>query len=53
MTARAGVPLTLVLLDVATLKGKAEAAQLLRARPADAAPLQFGDQSIALRRTSL
>jgi len=50
---RPGVPLTLVALDIAPLPPEGEAADLLARRPATAAPLQNGDQSIALRRIGL
>lgn len=53
VTARAGAPLELVVLDIAPLAAHGEAAPLLQRRPADAVPLQNGDQSIAIRRVRL
>lgn len=50
LRARPGVPLELVASDIAPLAGSGEAGELLARRPSDAAPLQNGDQSIALRR---
>jgi len=53
MSARAGVPLALVALDITSLDDRGEAGRLRRARPSIAAPLQRGDQSVALRRIHL
>jgi len=53
ITARPGVPFALVALDIAPLEHDGEAAGLLARRPVTAAPLQNGDQSIAMHRTQL
>ena len=53
LTARAGLPLEIVVLDIAPLVKSGESARLMQQRPAEAAPLQNGDQSIALRRVRL
>ena len=53
IAAPSGVPLNLVVLDIAPLAPVAEAAQLLARRPGTAAPLHNGDQSIVLHRLQL
>ena len=50
ITAQPGVPFTLAVLDIAPLEASGEAARLIEGRPAIAAPLHNGDQSIALQR---
>lgn len=50
IAARPGVPLVLYAFDIAPLGAQGAAGAILRQRPAYAAPLQSGDQSVAINR---